>query len=275
MNPIEKPYNAKRCNICNCDAWVTSYYFPEFSGRGSTYADVSVVRCKKCGVRRRMPELSDDYEEEYHAPYVQQGVAIHPHQLAHFADLATAMLPRFGEKDISFLDVGCSTGRALQLARMIGMTAEGFDVSKWSAQHCADQGFKTRCAPSLIDAYAAESFDVVHCSHTIEHVPDPVRYIQEMYAILKPKGFLMLSCPNYASFERVVFGRKWGIWCLDSHLWQFTKDQVVRLLKASRFTVASSRTLHGRCPQRRWKKTLLDVVALAGFSDGLNIIASK
>jgi len=222
-----------------------------------------------------MPALADDYEEEYHAPYVQQGMAIHPHQLAHFADLATAMLPRFGEKDISFLDVGCSTGRALQLAKTIGMTVEGFDVSKWSAQHSAELGFKTHCAHSLVNVYAAESFDVVHCSHTIEHVADPVRYIQEMYAILKRNGFLMLACPNYASLERVIFGRKWGIWCLDSHLWQFTKNQMVRLLKENGFTVWSSRTLHGRCPQSRWKKRLLDAGALAGFSDGLNIIASK
>jgi hypothetical protein len=57
-------------------------------------------------VRRRFPGIDDDYEEEYHAPYADQGQAIHPHQLSHFADLMTARLREFLAKDVKLLDVG-------------------------------------------------------------------------------------------------------------------------------------------------------------------------
>jgi 2-polyprenyl-3-methyl-5-hydroxy-6-metoxy-1,4-benzoquinol methylase len=225
-------------------------------------------------VRRRMPGIADDYEAQYHAPYIDQGKAIHPHQLLHFADLMTARLRRFGEKDLKFLDVGCSTGRALQLARTMGFDATGLDFSRWATEHCAKLGFVTRLG-SLINQWSeAGLFDIIHCSHTIEHVPDPIAYFQEMYRLLKPRGHLMLSCPNYYSLPRLLLREKW-IWCLDSHLWQFTAWQVRKLLVAQGFEIVFSRTHHGSSPNNFWKKKALDLAASLGFADGLNIIALR
>lgn len=39
------------------------------------------------------------------------------------------------------------------------------------------------------------SFDVIYCSHVLEHVPDDLKAMQEFYRILKPKGWAMLQVP--------------------------------------------------------------------------------
>jgi len=272
---IEKPYIAEICNICGGESYRKVHYFKEWNIGRVPVKEVTIVQCSKCKVRRRMPAILDDYEEEYHATYVNQNKAIHPHQLSHFADLMMARLRQFYEKEVRFLDVGCSTGRALQLARTIGFDAIGLDYSKWASNYCSNLGFETRCGSLIGQWDEAEQFHVIHCSHTIEHVPDPVAYLREMFRLIKPRGQLMIACPNYASIHRILLRERWPVWYLDSHLWQFTKYQVERMLRDSGFIIISSRTLHGNTPDSHFKKRLLDLSAAFGFGDGLNIIAQR
>jgi len=271
----EKPYSADVCNICGSPQYRQIHYFKEWNLGRDPVRNVAVVQCLGCAVRRRRPEISDDYEEAYHTPYMEQGKAIHPHQISHFADLMTARLRQLNSKDVRFLDVGCSTGRALQLATTLGFEAVGIDYSDWAARHCQALGFEARQG-SLLGQWAdAEVFDIIHCCHTIEHVPDPLAYIREMHRLLKHGGQLMMAFPNYASVQRVVLRNKWGPWCLDSHLWHFTAQQMRELLCNNRFEIASCRTLHGYTPDSRLKKRLLDISATIGFGDGCNIVATK
>jgi 2-polyprenyl-3-methyl-5-hydroxy-6-metoxy-1,4-benzoquinol methylase len=271
----EKTYNAEICNLCGSSRYRKVRHFPEWNLGRDPVKNVTIVRCLDCGVRRRMPGITDDYEKEYHSSYVAQNSAIHPHQLSHFADLMTARLRQFSQTDLTFLDVGCSTGRALRLARTLGFDAIGLDYSQWACEYCTSLGFEARCGSLIGQWKQGEQFDVIHCSHTIEHVTDPVAYLGEMFRLLKSGGHLMLALPNYASIQRLVLGARWPVWCLDSHLWQFTKQQMEHLLRARGFTIVSSRTLHGYTPNSRLKKVLLDLSATLGFGDGMNIVASR
>lgn len=41
------------------------------------------------------------------------------------------------------------------------------------------------------------SFDTVVCTEVLEHVPDPLKAMQEMHRVLKPGGYLILTTPMY------------------------------------------------------------------------------
>lgn len=271
----EKPYRAEVCNICGSREFKRVYYFSEWNLGREPVNDVSIIRCQSCGVRRRMPGLIDDYEGQYHVTYVEQGHAIHPHQLSHFADLMTARLRQLSAKDVRFLDVGCSTGRALRLAATLGFIVTGLDYSRWAVKYCQELGFEVRQGSLLGQWDVGNLFDVIHCSHTIEHVPDPISYIKEMHHLLKRGCHLMLAFPNYASLPRLILQKKWRTWCLDSHLWQFTAAQMERILQREGFRIFSCRTLHGYSPDSNLKRKLLDLGAKLGLGDGCNIVAVK
>jgi 2-polyprenyl-3-methyl-5-hydroxy-6-metoxy-1,4-benzoquinol methylase len=271
----EKSYCAEVCNICGSGEFKRLYHFAEWNLGREPVNNVSIIQCKRCGVRRRMPGLIDDYEGEYHKPYVEQGQAVHPHQLHHFADLMTARLRQLASPRVRFLDIGCSTGRALRLAATLGFTVTGLDYSGWAVEYCRGLGFDVRHGTLTAQWSETALFDVIHCSHTIEHVPDPITYIQEVHRLLVKGGHLMLAFPNYASLPRMILQKRWGVWCLDSHLWQFTAVQMKRILRAEGFRIFSCHTLHGYTPDSELKRKLLNVAAKLGFGDGCNIIAVK
>jgi SAM-dependent methyltransferase len=43
--------------------------------------------------------------------------------------------------------------------------------------------------------YADDSFDVIYCSHVLEHVPDDMGAMRELYRVLKPGGWAILQVP--------------------------------------------------------------------------------
>ncbi|NJK90805.1 MAG: class I SAM-dependent methyltransferase [Blastochloris sp.] len=224
-------------------------------------------------MRRRMPGITDDYEEEYHQPYSEQGKAIHAHTLRHFADLMKYKFAGFKSGQETFLDVGCSTGRVLELAKTMGFVTTGLDYSKWACDCCTKLGHEVRCG-SLEGAWPESGiFDVIHSSHTIEHVPDPVVYISEFRRLLKPDGFLMLAFPNYLSLPRFYWGAKWPIWCLDSHLWQFTLGQIESLLRINGFQIVESKALHGYKIRNPLLRYAFDLSELLRLGDGAQILA--
>ncbi len=59
--------------------------------------------------------------------------------------------------------------------------------------------------------YANASFDAILCWGTMEHFNfNPVKFVRELYRILKPSGHVYISVPNRASFQNIVellFGR--------------------------------------------------------------------
>jgi len=157
----EKSYRAEVCNLCGSTDYRIVHCFKEWSLGREPVREVSIVQCRKCNVRRRLPGIVDDYEGDYHTPYVEQGKSIHPHQLYHFADLMTVRLPQFFEKKVKFLDVGCSTGRALRLATTMGFEVTGLDFSRWAAEHCGQLGFPTRFGSLIGQWKESEVFDII------------------------------------------------------------------------------------------------------------------
>ena len=82
-----------------------------------------------------------------------------------------------------------------------------------------------------------ESFDVIYCSHVLEHVPDDRKAINEFYRTLKTGGWAVLLVPTgpEKTFEDIsivdpkerlrVFGN-------EDHMRTYGPDYVERLLEA-------------------------------------------
>jgi len=98
------------------------------------------------------------------------------------------------------LDVGCSIGLFLDVARSRGWETLGLELNDRAVSHACDVlGLEVR-KKLLKDARLPDnSFDAVTLWGVIEHLKDPVTTIRESVRLLKPGGIFLTFCPNAAS----------------------------------------------------------------------------
>ena len=131
------------------------------------------------------------------------------------------------------LDLGCGVGHSFHL--LAPRKTVGVDLD---AAALAGQDRETVVADMRALPFAAGSFASVLSVHSLEHVPDPDRVLDEVARVLEPDGVAVFVTPN-----RLTFGRPDEI--IDPyHFVEFDADQL-KALCARRFARVSVRGVFG------------------------------
>ena len=96
-----------------------------------------------------------------------------------------------GEKAQSVLHVAPDFGLYLWLKRQPQIRYTGSDLDPGRYRHI--DGFQS--ADLTATPFADNSFDIVICSHVLEHIPDDRKAFSELFRILKPGGHALLLVP--------------------------------------------------------------------------------
>lgn len=111
--------------------------------------------------------------------------------------LAERHLPQDGK----YLEVGCGTGFVLQMLRK---AFPGWQMFATEAQPEGIEFARARVTSDVtffqMDACAVpfrDEFDAIGAFDVIEHIPDDVAAIRQIYSALKPGGFFILSVPQH------------------------------------------------------------------------------
>jgi SAM-dependent methyltransferase len=103
------------------------------------------------------------------------------------------------------LDIGCGDGGFLDIARREGFSTAGIEPSTEAAAATAGTGHRVWCeAPPGWPAIVADTFDLITMWDVLEHLPDPRLALERAYALLSPRGRLVILTPlNGSLFDRV------------------------------------------------------------------------
>jgi SAM-dependent methyltransferase len=91
-------------------------------------------------------------------------------------------------------------GDFLTEARRSGWLVAGTELSRCGAQAARARGVSIAEGEIWEAQLPAAAFDIVTAWHVIEHVPDPRRFLEEIYRILLPGGWLVLATPNLQNY---------------------------------------------------------------------------
>lgn len=174
-----------------------------------------VIGCKRCGFKHIIPiptasELEAIYRHEYYQTekplYLERAREdldwwnlIYSERYDTFEEL----LPP-GRRHI--LDVGSGPGFFLLHGWQRGWKTLGIEPSKQAAQH--SRGLQLDIVEDfLTEATAGQlgTFDVVHMSEVLEHIPDPAHLLRLAHGLLSPGGVLCVVVPNdYNPFQAAL-----------------------------------------------------------------------
>lgn len=210
MNIIEA------CPICASNELIP--YAMKYS---AGFPHISRTQCKKCKLVFANPMASANELNSFYANYYEKGnfeaLAYKNKTTQLFNQIDTTPLPQLSilDKNIvqyapngKFLDIGFGLGFQLYLAHKCGATelygteldSDAIDFVK---QHLPlAHLFKGEVFEA---AYPNDFFDTINLCHVIEHVLNPVEYINELYRITKPGGMLILATPNIEAFPYKLF----------------------------------------------------------------------
>lgn len=147
-----------------------------------------------------------------------------------------------GRESIKLIDVGCGDGYLLkEIARKLPeIDLFGIDLSEnrveMAKKFVPTAMLKTADAQDM--PFEDQTFDIVVCSEVIEHCLDDTKVLAELSRISKPNSFLILTAPNFYTFEsisRVLIGRR--IAPPSYHLREYSYNQLIRKIKGAGFKI--------------------------------------
>jgi 2-polyprenyl-3-methyl-5-hydroxy-6-metoxy-1,4-benzoquinol methylase len=144
------------------------------------------------------------------------------------------------------LDLGCGRGHLTARIREEFPHAElsALDASLSAIDYAAEHfpGIDFAVANAYAPPYSLSYFDIVVCNNLWEHVPDPMRLLRRVRAIMRPRGFLILSTPSryrLINLLRVLLGRT-VLFASNHHVTEYSVGQVIEQLRYGGFDVIQS-----------------------------------
>lgn len=220
----------QRCPVCAAPLGAPLLSSPDrWQGTPGSF---SVVRCATCGVAATLPtslgaeQLAAFYPSTYGAYGLPRGalglLSALIRGLQSRQALRTEPLQRLAEMPPGrLLDVGCGRGDLGAWLIQRGWTAVGVEPSAEACALARTRGVDARSGTLGEVELEPESFDAVVFRQSLEHVSDPIADLARARAVLRADGSLIISVPNFGSWQRRRFGGDWFHLDLPRHRFHF------------------------------------------------------
>ena len=243
--------SATRCPICEAALGKPRIKAPDrlHGGRGEHRISV----CPSCGAGVTFPQVGDErladfYPSDY-GPYDERMSAVE--RLASrtirafqgWNALRTQPLAALRERGPGRgLDVGCGRGDLAASLAGRGWAMSGIEPSPPACAAAAGRGIDVRCGTLATVALEPETYDAVVFRHSLEHTNDPVAALRAVSAGLAPGGLVMITVPNFGSWQARRLGGYWYHLDLPRHRVHFTPPALAHALRIAKLEVTSIST---------------------------------
>jgi 2-polyprenyl-3-methyl-5-hydroxy-6-metoxy-1,4-benzoquinol methylase len=155
------------------------------------------------------------------------------------------------------LDAGCGDGRyAFDLAgKFPHLHVTGIDIQLPGNE--SPHGNPILVQGDLTELADRNIYDLIYCVDVLEHIPDNVRVVTNLYKALKAGGYLCLHMPNKREEKSIFpirFLKDFQAWKEREHTGEvYTMDELRTLIEASGFEVLAARHTFGTLGQFVWE----------------------
>ncbi|WP_126147720.1 class I SAM-dependent methyltransferase [Synechococcus elongatus] len=180
---------------------------------------------------------------------------------------------------LEIVDLGCGRGEWLSLVNQLGHKAKGIDCNPEFVNLCKQQNLAVELGDATVwlHSQADSSLDIISAFHVIEHLSFTTLadWLQQIYRVLKPQGWLLLETPNISQFHvgLVDFYRD------PTHIHKVHPQTIKTLLQCLRFTDIEIGYVDANGDEVQWlpteEVTLRDPGQYGALPADMGIIARK
>lgn len=124
-------------------------------------------------------------------------------------------------KEKSLLEIGCAYGHTLTEAESAGIGTTGIEYSHEAVRICKSKGLDVVMASvnnSFENVLPQKQFDIIVTYSILEHVNNPVEFLERIIPLLSPSGIFIARVPEMSAA---------GPWLsLLDHYWHFTRKSL-------------------------------------------------
>lgn len=129
-----------------------------------------------------------------------------------------------------------------------GWEAVGIDLNKRAINAGRELGLDLRAMDFEATGIGIGKFDAITAFHILEHAVSPKAFLQRCSAALNIGGVLAVEVPDFGCRDSSQMREFWPHLYPHLHLYQFTKDTLIRYLVQAGFEIVRVKKNHGRGP---------------------------
>lgn len=238
-----------KCISCGNEKHQTLYEGTLRSGSygKSTKSANSVIKCTQCGLARlklfpKISYSSDQYRLDYNDTSAI-GDYFKNHDVEQNPRIIRIGIEKFRNKVV--LDFGCGGGSFLDLIK--GVAAKTIAVEPFTGYHKSlrERGHDVYCSIDECKSFA-DSVDIIISFGVIEHINDPLSYLQSARELLVKGGAMYIETDNLDDILVKLDFKEFGSFYYRTvHSWYFDGQGLAGLCNTAGFTDVEKGYRHG------------------------------
>jgi 2-polyprenyl-3-methyl-5-hydroxy-6-metoxy-1,4-benzoquinol methylase len=201
-----------------------------FNKWGGTY-----VQCNSCNMIYLNPVFKDIELSNYYETNVAEQGEVVSDDVLFYEKIYTSGLSMVAtevKKGANLLDIGCSSGVFLDIAKSKGWNTYGIELNniEYSVVKKKDHKVYNK---NIIEVEFPEQFDLITLWDVFEHIKDGYNYIKYIQGLLTKDGVIFLQIPSIDSIAARIMREKCNMFDGLEHVNLYGIESLTKLVEAS------------------------------------------
>ncbi len=140
-------------------------------------------------------------------------------------------IPLYRKDGGKFLDIGCGSGKNLNILNRYGWDTYGIELDADAVRHAKSEGLKVERSSIETANFGDIKFDSIRIWHVFEHLTDPQEATEKLKDWLADDGEILMALPNAHSWARIIFGRYWYGLDVPRHVISYSPETLSFLME--------------------------------------------
>ena len=232
--------NKNKCMICDHDKFDFIHSLRDDTSRNA-------FQCNRCGFIQIQPLPTEEEDEEFYKNGLMYGNTLNHSELyknnlniaermRSWSEYQARKLSPFLHEDWKILEIGSAFGWLVEFLHNKGYDIEGLEINGDYRDIYRERTGKELFSFDILEdskdiREREEAYDCLLLFHVLEHIRNPVGFVNSATKLLKPGGIIYIDVPNNDDYMMKINKEYEAFHYVRAHLSYFSPKTLAKLLK--------------------------------------------